>query len=244
MQQLGFQLYNQEEAFEIFQLRKQLQSHHLSSDSIVGFLHRIRSEEQAYLSQFTHGVQRESFITVLEAFKDKWIQERGYIPKPAKTCADVLLQTGATQLLRQARSFYNKGMINSFVSYYDYVDGMMEICGSVLSAINALEGKSEKVADKAAIHLLKQHKSLPSDVMDEFDEVTGTESQYLEDLFTQDSSGLLLVNQVIKLLQQEAKTPQVHHRMLPYQYPELILAGAQFGKQIYEALYHVWGRES
>lgn len=245
MQQLaGFKLYDEQTVLQAFKLREQLAESDMFKSGVAVFIEGVRREEQTYLSQFLNPTGRQSFLNVLEAFKENWIQiqERGVIPAKAKTCAQTLLQVGANPLLLNALSFYDQGRINTFLSYYDYSDGMMEVVGAILGAFTEIEGKGHFVSDKSAFKFLQSKKVLPVSTTKILNDVIKAELKNMAKFFIQDPSGILFLEYFVGQLKEEARDPQhsYYQRILPYQSSELVIAGATFGKSVYKALYRLW----
>ncbi len=244
-QSAGFALYDEDTALQAFKLRKRLSISTGYRSGIPQFLQSIRVEEHAYLSQFLSESGRQSFLNVLEGFKDRWIRLKGVTPTKAKTCAETLLQVGANPLLLTALSFYNQGRVSTFLSYYDYSDGMMEVAGAILGAVTELEGKGQMVADKATARFSRFEQTLDTGTSELMSQAIKSEHEQNAALFTQDPSGILFLDYIVSQLEAEAENPHSvpYQRILPYESAELVIAGARFGKQTYQQLYKLWSGE-
>ncbi|MDP3973744.1 MAG: hypothetical protein Q8P92_02840 [Candidatus Daviesbacteria bacterium] len=244
----GFHLYNKEEAIKIFHLREQLKSHKLTPDSIDIFLARISQDEvKEHLHKITH--QPIGFLNILEGVQ-QWLGGKEAKPTNAKIVAYTILQTGANPIMLQALHSYNIGKLNTFITYYDYAEGMFETISAVLGATVELEGKGQEVTEEASFRWLQDRKAIPSGLLDSFDRVHRKEYQYFADILKEDPTGLEVVSEMLRELTVEMefkeKDPEgdfPYPRILPYQYPKLYVAGAIFAKQIYEGLYQLWEKE-
>lgn len=240
----GFHLYDKDESIEALHLREQLRSYQLPPESINIFLEKIRRENEEYLTK----IKREptGFLNILEGFEE-WLKDKGPLPTKAKTVAQTMIQVCASPIMRQGVSSYKAGKIMTFITYYDYSEGMMDVLSALYGAIRVLEGTEEEVSDQASIRWLQHKKVMPAGITEAFDKLQQKEHQYFADILGEDPSGLEVVSQMVSELEDEmvfkAKDPNgqfPYPRILPYQYPKLYVAGARFAKKIYESLYDLW----
>ncbi len=245
-QAAGFHLYDKEESIQAFQLRSQFKSQQLSSENVTNFLERLHKEEEEYLAKFKY--QPIGFLNVLGGV-EQWLEDKGSIKSKVKTCAQTMLQTGAAPIMRQSVSNFNKGKINTFVTYYDYSEGMMEVVSAILGAINVIEGTEQEKIDEASIRWLQYRKVMPVGVIDIFNLTQQEEYRYFAKILKEDPTGLSVVSEIVRELKEELafkvnnQEGFPYPRILSYQYPQLYVAGAEFGKRIYENLYALWEKE-
>lgn len=245
MQPVGSLLYDKKEALFAHHLREELRAHSLTPDSITEFLKGVRLNEGQYLSWFADPSKQQWFLLALENFKKEWIEQKGYIPTRAKTVAETLLQIGTVPLLKQSLDYYKKGSVYTFISYYDYVEGMLEISGAIMAAITSIEGKSQKVGDEAVIEYLKHVKALPIGVTEALDGANQKEWEFFAKILAEDPTGFTVIFEVVRQIKEEIDHPNQYavHRILEYQSLDLFIAGARFAKAMYENLYHLWEKE-
>ncbi len=210
------------------------------------FLEKIHRETEEYLTK----IKREpiGFLNVLEGV-EQWLKDIGPLPTKAKTVAQTMFQVCASPIMRQGVSNYKAGKIYTFITYYDYAEGMMDVLSALYSAIRVLEQTAQEVSDEAPIRWLQHKKVLPTGVIEAFDRLQQKEQEYFADILREDPSGLEVVSQMVKELDDEmsfkTNNPEglfPYPRILPYQYPALYVAGAKFAKQIYERLYTLWSQ--
>ena len=240
----GFHLYDKEESLKAFHLREQLKSYELSPGIINTFLERNAQECTEYLTKIRR--QPIGFLNVLKGIED-WLRAKNIVPSKAQTVAQTMVQVCANPILMQGISNYKAGKIKNFITYYDFSEGMMEAVTSLYFAIRILDGTEQGVSDEASIRWLQHRKVIPSGVMDKLDYMTDKEHQYFADILKEDPSGLKVVAEMLRELTIEMEFKKnnpssefPYPRMLPYQYPKLYVAGANFAKQIYEGLYQLW----
>jgi hypothetical protein len=240
----GFHLYDKDESIQAFQLREQLRSYDLSADSINTFLERIRKESDEYLTKIKF--EPIGFLNVLKEFEE-WLKDKGPFPTKAKTVAQTMIQVCASPIMRQGVSNHKAGKIKTFITYYDYSEGMMDVLSALYGATRVLEGTIQQPSDEAAIKWLKHRKVMPAGAIDTFEIVYRAEYQYFAGILREDPTGLEVIAEMVRELEYEmafkTNNPKGHFsypRILPYQYPKLYIAGANFAKQIYESLYNLW----
>ncbi len=244
MQQVVLEPFNRDKYFYCWDLREKLASFNLPSWSIKTFIERTAIEEKEYLNKIKE--KPIEFIPILESFEKLWIEEKGVIPPKAHTIPDMMLHTGAMPILNIALDYYKQGKSASFISYYDYVCGFFEIINGIFEAFTTLEGKSQDVTQESILGMLLKHGPLPTKITNLASRVYDGEHHYLANLLLEDLTGVLLVNQIASELAQEAKMdPNTHayKRILTYQYPDLVVAGARFAAEIYQLLYKIWEKD-
>ncbi len=240
----GFHLYDKEESIQAFRLREQLRSYELPADNINSFLERVRKENEEYLTKIK--CEPIGFLNILEGVEE-WLKDKGPFPTKAKTVAQTMIQVCASPIMRQGVSSYKAGKIKTFITYYDYSEGMMEVISALYGAIRVLEGTVQQPSDEASIKWLQHRKVMPAGVIDTFEMVYRAEYQYFAGILQENPAGLEVVAEMVRELEQEmvfkTNNPKGHFpypRILPYQYPKLYVAGANFAKQIYEGLHNLW----
>ncbi len=243
-QMVGFHLYDKEESIQALHLREQLRSCELPADSINTFLERIRKENEEYLTKIKF--ESTGFLNILEGVEE-WLKDKGPSPTKAKTVAQTMIQVCASPILRQGVSSYKAGRIKTFITYYDYSEGMMEALSALYSAIRVLEGTEQEISDEASIRWLQHRKVMPAGVTETLHQIHQKEYAYFANILKEDPTGLEVIAEMVRELEDEmafkSNNPKGHFsypRILPYQYPKLYVAGAVFAKQIYEALYALW----
>jgi hypothetical protein len=208
---------------------------------VARFLAIIGKREAEYLVP-VHSLPDEA-KEELGRNKEELSARRGVIPSRPNLAAHKILQSVYVPLLTSSLQFYHDSKLPKlvFISYYDYASGIMEVIHDVFQAEDEIRGASEKIATETVTRLEKaQDTPIPAWVTTQAFLYLLQNAQSRAKLLMQDPTGYALVHQAVEEIRQDGqhdRKERSFHRMLDYQEPRIVLAGAEFAQKAYQALY-------
>lgn len=239
----GHLIFDDQEYDQVFHLRLQNKTTILNPDQLASYALKIEIIANQFLKKFeTDPLQ---FVRYLDFLRENFIRLHGFAPTKAKTCAEAVLNMAAASYIEGALTSYNRGELRAFIAFYDCLSGVMEVTASILGAVSEEEGGGKKAADYGAIKILQESNVLPSNEEEELYQKALNEYLSNRKFLEKDQTGFLLISKVVEDIQDEATNPEKrdkdkHKKIFDYQYPILVISGAQFAKSIYKELYNVW----
>lgn len=240
-QQLDLQPFDAEKLLLAVDLRKQIASTHtLDPDSVLSAMVHMERLEKGYFQK----LEKDTALlkTVLNGIAQYEKKQTGEKVSKITVCLLYIKTFAVMPLLQAALSFYDQDEIPSFITFYDYISGIMHIIYRMQAAISYLEDKGEGLKKQESVAFLQEKGALPQQVTDEVFTHYLKEHEISADLFKEDSTGFLLIKNTIAEIEKEiVEDGQVaYKRIEEYQYPGLVFYGAQFGQKIYQTLYNLW----
>jgi hypothetical protein len=127
-----------------------------------------------------------------------------------------------------------------FISWYDYASGIIDVTSDILEAEQEMEGVTDKHAVETVTRMEEENRSLPLDASTRLYLFQMNKAKRNARLLMEDPTGNKLIETSVGEIRQDAAREareRTFHRLHNYQEPQMVLAGADFARRAYQALY-------
>jgi hypothetical protein len=238
----GFELFNYDAYRVGLTMRTQLASlPRFSTQAVQSLLVPLQKKETLQLAQFTPSTKKAALQTVFHALAADLHTATGTYPSRPNQCAHFMLALVYMPLLRSSlaqREHYPEAV----VTWYDYASGIAEVAIEIFLAEAERAGlakQSTKREVAVAREAFSEH-LLASFLAEKGYAHLRTKDKHAAQLLSLDPTGETLIAAVVDEIRAEAEntTPKKGiTRILAYQNPQLVLAGAAFAQRLYTVLY-------
>jgi hypothetical protein len=235
--------FNPEEYHQGMRLREQQRGlPPLTPEQVASALRILGRREEEYLQY----IQANPDIAQaeLKRHKAELTQRKGAAPSRPNLTAEKVTMSIYYPMHNAALEAYNAPGLPKpvFTSWYDYASGIAEVTSDVFEAEQYIEGVSDRTAAEAIAQVENTYRHAPPPI----DHATQgylylmNKSKRSVQLLMDDPTGKTLIATAVNEIARDAGRPareREYHRILPFQEPRLVLAGAEFARRAYEQLY-------
>jgi hypothetical protein len=213
----------------------------LTAEQTASTLQMLSIREEEYIKYIQ--ASPEEFRGELAGNKKEMINLNGKNPSRVNLTAEKILHGIYYPMHNTTLNAYLDPNIPKQISnsFYDYGSGVISIANEIFTAETDIEGLTDKIATDTVARMEEDGRyNLSVDQSAEIylDQINN--AQKASNLLVGDSSGFKLIeNSVEEILQDAGRTAgeRKFQRILYYQEPQLVLAGAEFAARAYKELY-------
>ena len=213
----------------------------LSAEQVANALRILGRREEEYLEflRTSPEVAREE----LARNKREMAQRTGSNPSRPNLTAEKIVHGVYYPIHNAALDVYKDPSIPKpvFISWYDYASGIVDVTSDIFEAEQEIEGITDKNAVETVTNIEERRQTpLPLDASTRLYLFHMNKARRNARLLIDDPTGNTLLETAVDEIRQDAGKPareRTFHRFHNYQEPQLVLAGAEFAKRAYQALY-------
>lgn len=181
-----------------------------------------------------------TFIERLAQQRDAIRAEEDIIPSNPDLCVRFIVARICRAGWEEAEELFQKSS-HAFAVVWDHTYGIFLTVSSIIGAEQSLRGESHHVILWAMdIHEAITDVKLPVGDQTDLYLLVQKDRKEAADLLRRDPSAFLLLDHRVRQIEDEARDigrQAIYERVHSYQVPELVIAGARLGRDLYKSLY-------